>query len=165
MPGLTTRLQRLLLIQPGEGARSGYFLVFFLLVSAGTAIGNGTANALFLKRLGVEYLPLLYMGQSVLLGLVTLGYAAVADRMPAERFFRIMFGALLMLVSACWLLATHTATSLVYPAYYLVYEVASEVLLVHAALYLNQNMNTLQVKRLAPLMYAGAQVGTIGGGL
>ncbi len=164
MSNTSSRLQRLMLIQPGESGKVGYFLVFFLLVSAGMAIGNSTANALFLKRVGVEYLPLLYMGQSVLLAVVSLGYAAIADRVPAERFFRYMFSALLLLVAGCWLLVSYTRSSLVYPAYYLIYEVASEVLLVHAALYLNQNLNTLQVKRLAPLMFAGAQVGTISGG-
>ena len=164
MRNTSSRLQRLMLIQPGEAGKVGYFLVFFLLVSAGMAIGNSTANALFLKRVGVEYLPLLYMGQSVLLAVVSLGYAAIADRVPAERFFRYMFSTLLLLVAGCWLLVSYTRSSLVYPAYYLVYEVASEVLLVHAALYLGQNMNTLQVKRLAPLMFAGAQVGTITGG-
>jgi hypothetical protein len=53
----------------------------------------------------------------------------------------------------------------VYPVYYMLYEVASEVLLVHAALYMSQNMNTLQAKRLTPLYYAGAQAGNVLGGL
>ena len=63
------------------------------------------------------------------------------------------------------MLSTHSDSTLVYPVYYLIYEVSSEVLLVHAALYMNQNMTTLQAKRLAPLVYAGAQIGTIIGGL
>ena len=65
----------------------------------------------------------------------------------------------------CWLLILTTASSLVYPVYYMVYEVASEVLLVHAALYISQNMNTLQAKRLSPLFYGGAQAGAVLGGL
>lgn len=158
-------LQRILLIQSDETGRVFHFLLFFLLVSAGMAIGSGTAHALFLKRLGIEYLPLMYMAQSILLAAVSLGYTAVADRLPAERFFRLLFGTLLVMVSGCWLLMTLYDSSLVYPVYFLTYEVASEILLVHAALYLSQNMNTLQVKRLAPLMYAGAQTGTIAGGL
>ncbi|MGB5306915.1 MAG: hypothetical protein WBO57_11810, partial [Gammaproteobacteria bacterium] len=142
-----------------------YFLSFFLLVSAGMAIGRSTADALFLKRLGIEYLPLMYMAQSLLLAAVSLVYVAFADRIPAEKFFRVLFAALFVLVLASWFVMSATDSTLVYPFYYLVYEVASELLLVHAALYMNQNMNTLQAKRLMPLLYAGAQVGSITGGL
>ena len=158
------QLDKKLLIQPGERSNVLYFLLFFMLVSAGMAIGRSTADALFLKRLGIEYLPLMYIIQSMLLAAVSMVYAAFADRIPAEKFFRALFVALIALVLASWF-AMSASNTLAYPAYYLVYEVASEVLLVHASLYMNQNMNTLQAKRLTPLVFAGAQIGTITGGL
>ena len=136
-----------------------------MLVSAGMAIGRGSADALFLKRLGIEYLPVMYIIQSFLLAAVSLVYTAFADRIPAERFFRNLFSILLVLILGSWFVIHTTGSSLIYPAYYLIYEVSSELLLVHAALYMNQNMTTLQAKRLAPLVYAGAQTGTIIGGL
>jgi len=159
------QLERKLLIQPGERGNVLYFLFFFMLVSAGMAIGRSTADALFLKRLGIEYLPLMYIVQSMLLAAVSMVYAAFADRIPAEKFFRALFATLIVLVLASWFAMSASSNALIYPAYYLVYEVASEVLLVHAALYMNQNMNTMQAKRLTPLVYAGAQLGTITGGL
>ncbi|MDH3934408.1 MAG: hypothetical protein OEU62_04530, partial [Gammaproteobacteria bacterium] len=58
------QLDKKLLIQPGERGNVLYFLLFFMLVSAGMAIGRSTADALFLKRLGIEYLPLMYIIQS-----------------------------------------------------------------------------------------------------
>jgi len=162
---MINQLERKLLIQPGERGNVLYFLFFFMLVSAGMAIGRGTADALFLKRLGIEYLPLMYIVQSILLAAVSLVYAAFADRIPAEKFFRALFATLIVLVLASWFAMSASNNILIYPAYYLIYEVASEVLLVHAALYMNQNMNTMQAKRLTPLIYAGAQLGTIAGGL
>ena len=162
---MLNQLERKLLIQPGERGNVLYFLFFFMLVSAGMAIGRGTADALFLKRLGIEYLPVMYIVQSILLAAVSLVYAAFADRIPAEKFFRALFAVLIVLVLASWFAMSASRSTLIYPAYYLVYEVASEVLLVHAAFYMNQNMNTLQAKRLTPLIYAGAQIGTISGGL
>jgi hypothetical protein len=162
---LKTGLENLLLIREGERDNVIYFLLFFLLVSAGMAVGRGTADALFLKRLGIEYLPVMYMVQGLLLAIVSITYAAYADRIPAEKFFRLLFIILGTTVLGCWLLISTTASDLIYPVYYLVYEVASEVLLVHAALYMSQNMNTLQAKRLSPLFYAGAQAGTVLGGL
>jgi hypothetical protein len=162
---LISRIENLLLIREGERNNVAYFLVFFLLVSAGMAVGRGTADALFLKRLGIEYMPLMYMVQSLLLAAVSLVYAAYADRMPAEKFFRLVFMTLGVTVLGCWLLISTTASSLIYPVYYMVYEVASEVLLVHAALYMSQNMNTLQAKRLSPLFFAGAQTGSVLGSM
>jgi len=64
---LISRIENLLLIREGERSNVAYFLLFFLLVSAGMAVGRGTADALFLKRLGIEYLPVMYMVQSLLL--------------------------------------------------------------------------------------------------
>ena len=158
------QLEKKQLIQPGERRNEVKNQVLFMLESAAKANGRITADALFLKRLGIEYLPLMYIIQSAVLAAVSLVYAAFADRIPAERFFRALFVTLATLVLASWF-AMSTNNSLVYPAYYLLYEIASEVLLVHAALYMNQNMTTLQAKRLAPLVYAGAQTGTIIGGL
>ena len=165
MSGIANLLEKKLLIKPGERGNVLYFLMFFMLVSAGMAIGRSTADALFLKRLGIEYLPLMYIIQGMMLAAVSMVYAAFADRIPAEKFFRALFAVLVMLVFASWTAMSASSSPLVYPAYYLVYEVASEILLIHAALYMNQNMTTIQTKRLAPLVYAGAQVGTIIGGL
>lgn len=159
------RLQRQLLIRETESGTVAYFLVLFLLISVGMAIGRGSADALFLKRIGIEYLPALYMVQSLVLAMVSLVYAGFADRIIAERFFRIIFSVLAVLVLASWWLMSRSDSTVVYPFYYLTYEVASEILLVHAALYMGQNMTTLQAKRLAPLVYAGSQTGVILGGL
>jgi len=159
------RLEKLLLIRQGERGNVLYFLLFFLLVSTGMAIGRSTADALFLKRLGFEYLPLMYLFQSVTLATTSMVYAAFADRVPAETFFKALFTTLFVLVFCSWMVMSASTATLIYPAYYIIYEVASELLLVHAALYMNQNMNMIQTKRLAPLIYAGAQTGTIIGGL
>ena len=158
-------LKKLLMVQEEETGQVIYFLLFFLLVSAGMAVGRSTADAMFFKRFGIEYLPVMYIIQSILLAMVSTLYAAFADRVPAESFFRVLFSVLTLLVATCWAVITYTGSPLVYPFYYLVYEIASELLLVHAALYVYQNMNTLQAKRLTPLFYAGAQIGTITGGV
>ncbi len=159
------RIRKLFLVHEDESGEVLYFLLFFLLVSAGMAIGRSTADALFFKRFGIEYLPLMYIIQSVLLAAASTLYAAFADRIPAESFFKALLGILVILVGASWMVISNTGSTWVYPFYYLVYEVSSDLLLVHGALYMNQNLNTLQAKRLSPLIYAGAQVGTISGGL
>lgn len=159
------RIRRFLLIRDDESATVGYFLLFFFLLGAGLAIGRSTTDALFFKRYGIQYLPVMYVLLAGCMMVVTLTYAAFADRLPAERVFRVFFGALLALLLANWALIAFTTLELAYPAYFLLYELASDLLVVHFSLYLTQNLETLQSKRLVPVIFAGAQVGTIAGGL
>lgn len=77
----------------------------------------------------------------------------------------MLLGALVVLLAASWALMTFSDLNAVYPFYFLVYELASELLLLHATLYMSQNFETQELKRLSPLIFAGAQFGTVVGGL
>lgn len=158
-------LQRLFLIEEGESGTVLYFLFFLVLVGFGMALGNATANALFLKRFGIEYLPLMYLVQGTLCFVASLFYTSVADVMSSERFFRILFALLATVVALFWALISQFDNPYLFPTYFLFYEIISEVLLVHCALYINQNLNTLQAKRLSPIIFSGHQFGVILGGL
>ncbi len=158
-------LHKLFLVKEDEAGMVFYFLVFFLVIGFGMALGNATANALFLKRFGIDYLPLVYLAQGGACFVAMVLYASVADIISAERFFTILFAVLAALVLGFWALISLDADPLLFPAYFLFYEVVSEILLVHSALYLNQNINTLQAKRLSPIIFSGLQIGTILGGL
>ena len=162
---MTTRLGSFLLIRQQEYRHVAYFFGLFFLIGGGMAMGRGTADALFFKRYGIEYLPVMYIVASVLLCATSIAYAAFADRIPADRFFNILFGSLVGLLMLNWFLITHSETTLSYPIYFLIYEVASELLTVHAAHYISQNFEVQQVKRLTPLIMGGSQLGVIAGGL
>jgi HEAT repeat protein len=159
------RLERLLLIRQGERRFVIYFAICYLLIGIGLAIGRGTADALFFKRYGIQYLPVMYMILSGVLVAVSAVYAAFVDRMPAERSFAMVGGVLIVVLVACWSGMAFTESTFIYPVYFLVYEVASEILLLHGAIYIAQNLDTLSAKRLAPIILAGSQVGTIVGGM
>ena len=161
---LPDRLATFFLIKEDEHYPTAYFLVLFLLIGAGLAIGRGSADALFFKRYGVEYLPVMYISFGILLSIISAIYAAFADRIAAEKFFVIIIVSTVALLLGCWFLISVLQWSNAYPLYYLVYEVASELLMMHALLYVNQNFETLQAKRLTPLIFAAAQSGKIIGG-
>jgi hypothetical protein len=161
---LGTGLGLLHAVRPGELRLVGHFALLFFLVSAGLALGRGTADALFFKRYGIEYLPLVFVAQSALLAAVSAVYTAFVDRVPAERAFNVISGVMTAVLAASWWAMTATPTNLLYPVYYLAYEVASDLLLVHAPIYFSQNLDTQAAKRLAPTFYAGGQLGTIAGG-
>lgn len=159
------RLTSFLLIKEQEQSEVLYFAVFFLLLGCGMALGRGTADALFFKRYGIEYLPIMYLLLGVLLLLLSTAYAAFADKFPPERVFKVLFSVLIGLMMGSWALMAFLEWRQAYPLYYLIYEVASELLVIHGALYLSRNFNTQQIKRLAPLIFACAQIGALIGGM
>jgi len=79
------RLTSFLLIKEQEQSEVLYFAVFFLLLGCGMALGPGTADALFFKRYGIEYLPIMYLLLAVLLLLLsTLTLPLLTSFLPNE---------------------------------------------------------------------------------
>ncbi len=166
MRKLSAKLHNIFLIKEGEAAPLVHFwLIFMLTLGIGLAIGRASADALFLARYGIEYLPAMYVVLAPILAIISIGYAAMADHVPPERFFRLILIGLIVIVFTSWILIYSTDITYIYPAYFLIHKVASELLLVHGTLYLAHNFNTLQAKRLFPLIFAGEQLGAILGGL
>ena len=159
------RLTALLLIRNDERYHVFYFLGLFVLIGAGMALGRGTSEALFFKRFGIEYLPLMYIFSCFSLCFVSLLYAAFVDRLPSEKFYRVLFSLLGVLLLGNWYAIRYIESDMVYPIFYLLYEVASELLLIHSAVYINQNFIQTQSKRLMPVILAGHQIGVIIGGI
>ena len=159
------KIGKLLLVQANEISHVRYFFFLFMLIGCGMALGRGTTDALFFKRYGIEFLPMMYIILGFFLSTVSIVYAAYSDRISSERFFYILFITFIILLVGAWGFMVFPLTDVVYPAYFLIYEIASELLLVHAALYLSQNFLSMQSKRLMPLIFAGTQIGVIIGGL
>lgn len=73
------KMESLLLIRDGEGRSALFFVLLFVCMGAGVAIGKGSADALFLKRYGVENLAYVYLGLAVVLSLVSTVYTGFVD--------------------------------------------------------------------------------------
>ncbi len=159
------QLSRLFLVKENERRLLVYFFALFVLLGVGLALGRGSADAMFFKRYGIENLPAIYAVLSLVLAAASLVYASYADRVPSEKFFFVLFLCLILLITLSWYLITTGATEYVFPIYFLIFEVGSELLLLHAMLYISQNFETLQAKRLTPIIFAGSQVGRIAGGI
>src|ERR1700675_2165655 len=97
-------MAKVLMVKKAEWPRLAYFFCLFLVISAGLAIGRGTADALFLKRFGIQYLPFMYLGLGVLMAIVSTVYAAYADRLAPERTFYILLSALGLMLVGNWYL-------------------------------------------------------------
>jgi hypothetical protein len=159
-----SKLARWLLIREQERPAVFYFLLLALLLGMGLALGRGSADALFFKRYGIEHLPTIYALLGLALAATSITYAAFADRLASERLAVVLLGALGALLALCWWLMTRTESGVSYPLFYLVYQLASEVLVMHTALYMSQNFDTQQGKRLFPIVFGALEAGRIVGG-
>lgn len=142
-----------------------YFFILYVILGCGMAFGRNSTDVLFFKRFGIEYLPFMYVALSIFLALVSVLYAAFADRLSPERLSIAIFTTLILLLVGNWAWITFSDSHAAYPAYFLLYEAASEILIIHSMHYLAQNFDPLQAKRLYPLIMAGTQVGIIFGSL
>jgi len=165
MTKLLDRFSKLLLIRANERGTVVYFFALYVFVGIGLAIGRSTADALFLKRFGIEYLPVMYLILSIVLMIFSTLYAAFSDRFSPEKMFRIIYGGIGILLVCNWLFIVFSDSNMGYPIYFLIYEASSEILLVHASLYLGKNLEVQQLKRISSVIFSGAQIGIIIGGL
>lgn len=154
----------LILIRENEYKHVFYFFIVFLIAGCGNAFGRSSADALFFKRFGIEYLPVMYIILGVSLSIISIFYAAFADRIKPERFFINLYFIIIGVLIVNWSIMSYGTTTLIYPIYFVVYEVASEIFLIHAAFYLSQNFDSMQAKRVFPIIMSGALIGSIIGG-
>lgn len=153
------------LVAEGEADAAAYFLGLFFILGAGFALGRGSAGSLFLQRLGVEYLPQAFAALAIAIALFSFGYAAIADRVRPDRLLAILLAVLLATLLPLWLAMGWSGLRLSYPAYFVVFHVFSEILLLQATLYFGMSFDGSQSKRLLPIALAGLQAGEMCGGL
>lgn len=158
-------IDRWLMLRPGEGRKTAYFLLLNVILGIGMAIGRASSEALFFSRVGVDALPLLYILLSIALLVASLIYAAFVDRWSAERLMRGFAITLLVLLFANGALIQFFEGTAAYYGYFLLYELVSEILIIHMAHYLGQNLDLGQGKRLMPTILAGTQIGMVVGGV
>jgi hypothetical protein len=158
-----------MLSAPGAARIGGihlpYFFLLLLLIGFGMAIARGVSNTLFLKRYGIDYLPVIFLIQGLTLSSLSLAYATVADRYPPERVMAAILGVVVGAVMVLWLAGILGAPDVVWGALYLLYVSASETLALHATLYVGATFFGEQAKRLAPIAFAGGPVGDMLGGI
>lgn len=147
------------------GLQLPYFFLLLLLIGFGMAIGRGVSNTLFLKRYGIEYLPVIFLMQGLTLSCLSLVYATVADRHAPEKVMAAILAAVVAAVMILWLAGNFGAPDIVWGALYLLYVTASETLALHATLYVGAAYFGEQAKRLAPMAFAGGPLGDMLGGI
>lgn len=135
------------------------FFLFFLLRSANVILNNYAETA-FLKRFGVEYLPIVYMLNSIALFFIMGVIAGLIVRYPGTRILLYLFVFCGVSVAGIRFLIP-LGIDLIYPAIFMLkaqYEALLALLFWNIA---NDLFNTRQSKRLFPLITAGGVMGSI----
>ena len=153
------------LIRSGEGRLVAYLATLYLIIGLGMALGRSSSDALFFKRFGVEYLPQMFLLTSVLLVAFNALYAGFADKLRPARLFRWLFLGFSGFLLGAWGLMRFDGGKFSFALYFLGYGVISEILLIHMNHYAAGFLDTLQSKRLSPLIDSGARLGAILGGM
>lgn len=162
MRRLFQRLRRALGIEPGEGAIVGWSAAaLFLIESASVAVSN-VSDTLFLKRVGVEYLPMVFLANSLLLTATTYAVGRIAVRVDPRRLLFVAFVVLAGLLFALWLLVVAEAPGIATTLVILSKQIDVIALLLFWTV-VSALMTSRQSKRLVALMTAGGTLGTIAG--
>jgi hypothetical protein len=135
------------------------FFLFFILRSSNVILNNYAETA-FLKRFGVEYLPIVYMLNSVALFFLMGVLTGIMGRIPGARILSYLFIFCGLSVAGIRFLIPF-GFDLIYPALFMLkaqFEALLGLLFWNMA---NDLFNTRQSKRLFPLITAGGVIGTM----
>jgi len=153
-------LNRWFKVNKGEIGMFAGALVLLFLVRSADMIFNNYAETAFLKRFGVEYLPVMYMVNSLAIFFVMGFMTGLLTRMPGSRLLTyLLFFCGFTVAGTRFLIPT--GWDLVYPLLFVMktlYEALLGLLFWNMA---NDLFNTRQSKRLFPLISAGGVCGDI----
>jgi hypothetical protein len=153
-------LSKWLNIYPDEKELFLWSAVLLFLIRTSSILFNNFAETAFLKRFGVEYLPIVYIVNSIS-AFVIMGFlAGIMVRVPANRLLKILFLFCGISVGGLYFVIP-LGFDLLYPLLFLMktqYEVLLALVFYNL---LNDLFNTRQSKRLFPLITAGGVLGSI----
>ena len=162
MAALADRWQRTLDIEPGEERVLVAGAVAMFLVEWASISVTNVAETFFLKRIGVERLPIVFLTNSILLAGTSVAVARMASRTDQRRLLRRALVVLGLVLLPLWLLVIGRVTSV----YAVLVVVAKQLDAIATLLFwtmLGGLVSGRQGKRLFGLVTAGGTLGTICG--
>ena len=161
-------LRRLLNVQPGEGRKLAILYLLVLVIGTGLLWGASISRALFLKRLGVEWLPLMYILSALLTFPVTVVYTSLVDRVSNLRLLTGLFAGFALVLIACWVLLLLDGrgveipyVSAIFGLLFLVERIQGSLLSVHTWTLFNDYYDLRAAKRTFPILGSAARAAGI----
>ncbi|MCD4786473.1 MAG: cyclic nucleotide-binding domain-containing protein [Candidatus Eremiobacteraeota bacterium] len=164
MVKILTKITKALLIKRGEEKKLLLFFSFFLIIIMGTEIGAGVSMSFFLNNVGPEKLPFIFLFTAILNFGVVIAYMYLSSRKSNKAIFSyLLFGAAVIILPARLLLPYYPV--IISYLLYAVYEFIFSAINLHFSVYLADYFDTMESKRLFPIIFSGSRLGGIIGGL
>lgn len=163
------KVSSILNIRAGEWREAGFFWLFCFLVWFSLGIGDATADTLFIKRVGFEKLPLMFIACAFLAIPASLVLTLFQGKIEKGRL-TLYCGIIsaLMILLAVKLIAGPDFFEMAGFKFYFLYLVANSmqfVMPVVLSVLIGTQFNSLKGKRLIPVIFTGAIGGRIAAGL
>ncbi len=154
---------RLFAIAPGEEKKTTLLYALHFVVFLGQSWGSLAALTLFLDNWPAEDLAFMFIGSAVIMFVVGLAYSSFADRISHFRLLMVIVS-----ITALWLLSVRVLLvtnggpyGIVYPYYYLGYDLVRDVSVLHLLTYTNSFFNTRSAKHAMPIVLSGGLAGNM----
>ena len=163
------RLERLLNIRPGEWSDTLSFWVFNTLVWTGLSIGESVAETLFLKRVGVDLLPHMFILVSLAAIPLSFVYSTLQQRMGRVELSLALLGFAMVGLGVC-IFVIHSGWQFAeipigFPLLYILQNTLATILGANFSILIAHQFTTLDSKRLVPLIFSGTIAGALCGGI
>lgn len=87
---MRSKLSSLFQVRTGEGRSTLLLVIVMLLLTTGGSVGSPGINALFLSRVGVEFLPYMYIALAGLTVATTLALTALLGRLSKKLLYLLL---------------------------------------------------------------------------
>jgi ATP/ADP translocase len=160
---IRSRIERVVDIRPGEGARTALMFFTILLLIASYTTTKAVRDAVFLSKFGLTELSYMYIGIAVVAGLVVTGYKrATAGR--GRDVVALVTNSFIALTLVAMAIGLHLHVKWISWGLYFWSGVFGLVLVAEFWLLANDLFDAREAKRLFPIIGGGAILGGLAGG-
>lgn len=162
--GLSGFIARLLNVEADQLGKLTFLWLLYLLFTAAFQLGDGVNQTLFLKRVGVQFLPYMFMIKAALDVVMAVVYVPLAARLGHSRTLKLILAGAGVGALALWFPARQ-GLGFSYPLLYGFIEAVGTLIKIHWGVLLLDCYSQQAARRAFPLIYTGARIGAVAGGL
>ncbi|MEO1335472.1 MAG: Npt1/Npt2 family nucleotide transporter, partial [Myxococcota bacterium] len=148
-------------IRPGEFRVVALMFVYLLLVVSTFIIGRTVRDTLFLHRVALDRLPLMYISVAAAVALASWLYSFIADHYRRDRLLIVTLAGFSAITAGFWLAIQTRPGAWIYFALYICVEILGAISIMQFWTFANDLFNGRQAKRLFGLIGAGGVIANI----